>query len=238
MKSKQQPAESNLDAEDVRAFLNQNPEFFVDNSDLLAELTLPHTQGGTISLVEKQVAVLRDRDKKSRAKLDEFMKAAKQNDDIFKKCQFMINGLIEANNQASFLKNLEKGFKRDFKSSAYSLLIFGDEPRQINHFTSIVRKDEAKQYVASLIRSTKPTLGTLRPTEQDFLFRHQSEKVKSAVVLSVRAGREQIALLAIGNSDPNYFRPGMGTMFVHFIADVLARLIPRYITGPAGSSPS
>jgi hypothetical protein len=224
-----------LDADLVRGYLRDNPDFFTQHSDLLAELTLPHSQSGAISLVEKQVAVLRERDKASRVKLDEFIKAAKHNDDIFKKCQFMVLGLIEATDQETFLKNLEKGFKRDFKASAYSLLIFGDQPRQINHFTSVVSKAAAKEYVASLIRSTKPTLGALRPSEQDFLFRHQSEKVKSAVVLSVREGREQIALLAIGNSDPNYFQPGMGTMFVHFIADVLSRLIPRFITGDSES---
>ena len=217
------------DPEAIREYLAQNPDFFVENSDLLTELNLPHGQNGAISLVEKQVSMLRERDKASRVKLDEFLKAAKQNDDIFKKSQFMILGLVESEDQASFLKNLEKGFKRDFKSSAYSLLIFGSEPKQINHFTSVVSKDTAKEYVASLIRSTKPTLGVLRPAEQDFLFRHQSEKVKSAVVLSVREGREQIALLAIGNSDPNYFQPGMGTLFVQFIADVLARLIPRFL---------
>ncbi len=233
MKSEEKSERFKIEDPDlIRDYLREHPSFFEDNTDLLAEINLPHNQGGAISLVEKQVAVLRERDKASRVKLDEFLKAAKHNDDVFKKCQFMILGLIEAEDRAAFLKNLEKGFKRDFKANAYSLLIFGEEPRQVNHFTSIVRKDAAKEYVASLIRSTKPTLGTLRPTEQDFLFRHQSEKVKSAVVLSVREGREQIALLAIGNSDPNYFRPGMGTMFVHFIADVLARMIPRFITGP------
>lgn len=218
------------DPELVRDYLNKHQEFFVDNSDLLAKLDLPHGNNGSISLVEKQVAILRDRDKESRAKLDEFVKTAKHNDDIFKKCQFMILGLMEATDRESLLKNMEKGFKRDFKSSAYSLLIFGDEPKQINHFTNVISRDAAQEYVAPLIRSTKPTLGTLRPAEQDFLFRHQSEKVKSAVVLSIREGREQIALLAIGSSDENYFKAGMGTLFINFIADALARMIPRYLT--------
>lgn len=230
MKQKEQSTDASIeDPVLVRDYLARHPDFFVDNDDLLLTLNLPHGESGAISLVEKQVAMLRERDKSSRVKLDEFLKAAKQNDDIFKKCQFMILGLIEAEDPKAFLKNLEKGFKRDFKSSAYSLLIFGDDPKQINHFTSVVRKETAKEYVAALIRSTKPTLGKLRPTEQDFLFRHQSEKVKSSVVLSVREGREQIALLAIGNSDPDYFRPGMGTVFVQFIADTLARLIPRFL---------
>jgi uncharacterized protein YigA (DUF484 family) len=219
-----------IDESAVTDYLKENPDFFASHSDLLMELNLPHGEGGAISLVEKQVAVLRDRNKETKKKLDTYVNTAKHNDDIFKKCQYMILGLMEAENQESFLKNMEKGFKRDFKSNAYSLMIFGDKPRQINHFTSIVTRESANEYAASLIRSTKPTLGTLRPAEQDFLFRHQSDKVKSAVVMSVREGREQLALLAIGSSDANYFRPGMGTLFIQFIADALARLIPRFLT--------
>ena len=213
----------------IKKYLLENPDFFVENSDLLAELDLPHGESGAISLVERQVSILRERNKDARSQLDEYVKNAEHNDGIFRKCQYMVLGLIEASNQEEFLKNMEKGFKRDFKANAYSLMIFGDQPKQINHFTSIVSRDVAKEYVSSLIRSTKPTLGALRPAEQDFLFRHQSDKVKSAVVLSVREGREQIALLAIGNSDANYFKPGMGTVFISFIADALARLIPRFI---------
>ncbi len=226
-KTKQQ--EHQLDANLVAEYLANNPDFFQDRDALLVELNLPHAPGGAISLVERQVAAMRERNKESKKKLDEYVKVAKQNDDIYKKCQYMILGLVEADSQEAFLKNLEKGFKRDFKSSAYSLIVFGSKPSQVNHFTTIVQKESAKEYVGSLMKSKKPTLGVLRPSEQDFLFRHQSDKVKSAVVMSVRLGRDQIALLAIGSSDAKYFQAGMGTAFVGFIADTLARLIPRFI---------
>ena len=101
------------DPDQIRKYLSQHPDFFVENSDLLTELNLPHGENGAISLVEKQVSMLRERDKASRVKLDEFLKAAKRNDDIFKKSQFMILGLVEASDRDSILKNLEKGFKRD-----------------------------------------------------------------------------------------------------------------------------
>ena len=233
MTAKKQEQEIVIEEAAVEAYLKENPDFFVTHNDLLTEITLPHGESGSISLVERQVSVLRDRNKESRTRLDEYLKTAKHNDDVFKKCQYMILGLIEADDQESFLKNMEKGFKRDFKSNAYSLMIFGDTPRQINHFTSVVTRSSANEFVSSLIRSTKPTLGALRPVEQDFLFSHQSEKVKSAVVMSVLEGREQLALLAIGSSDANYFKPGMGTLFIGFIADALARFIPRFITGPS-----
>ncbi|MCH6573762.1 MAG: DUF484 family protein [Bacteroidetes bacterium] len=36
-------------------------------------------------------------------------------------------------------------------------------------------------------------------------------------------------MLAIGSEDANYFKPGMGTVFIGFVADTLAKLIPKHI---------
>ena len=45
----------------VSDFLRENPDFFVGRDDLLLKLTLPHRRGNAISLVERQVALLRER---------------------------------------------------------------------------------------------------------------------------------------------------------------------------------
>ena len=79
------------------------------------------------------------------------------------------------------------------------------------------------------MKGKKPTLGPLNEAQQAFLFSQQVNPVKSAVVVPVCIGRNPTALLVIGSSDPNYYQSGMGTTFLTFIAEVLARLIPRYI---------
>ncbi len=219
--------ESITDAQ-VAGYLDKHPEFFNQHENLLMNLDLPHQQGKTISLVERQVALLRDRGIESRKKLDEFVQSAKKNNEIFDKCRRLILDLMDADDTDKFFKVLENSFQRDFGCQAYSLIIFSDTPHQINHFTTSVSEMAAREYIGALIRAKQPTLGVLRPMEQDFLFRHQSDKVKSAAVLSVRKNR-QIALLAIGSEDPNYFQAGMGTIFISFIADTLAKLIPRQI---------
>lgn len=214
---------------DVAAYLKANPEFFVEHEHLIDKMTLPHGARGTVSLVEKQVAQLRERQKKTRGQLNAFIASAEQNKEIYDKSRRLVLELISATQSADFFAALEKGLKRDFKCRAYSLIIFGKRPRQINHFTSRVTAESAREFVGALMRGRGPTLGVLRPAEQDFLFRHQSEKVKSAAVLPVRQRNKQLALLAFGNSDPDYFRPDMDTLFISFIADTLATLLPRHL---------
>ena len=50
-----------LEPEQVAAYLQENHHFFEAYPDLLAELSLPHESGGAVSLIERQIAVLRER---------------------------------------------------------------------------------------------------------------------------------------------------------------------------------
>jgi hypothetical protein len=45
--------------------------------------------------------------------------------------------------------------------------------------------------------------------------------------MPIAQGNEVLGMLAIGSFDPDYYRSGMGTMFLTYIADVLTRAIPR-----------
>ncbi|MBL4679769.1 MAG: DUF484 family protein [Pseudomonadales bacterium] len=235
MKAKAKTEAISIDERDVAKYLEKNPEFFTDRQKLLMKLKLPHEKRGAVSLVEKQVSLLRERNLNNKKKLDSFVNTAKANDAIFLNCQKLVLNLLATENKADFFEALEKSFKRDFKSKAYSLIIFDDPPKQINHFTTIVTKAAAKEYVGGLMNNKQPTLGVLRPSEQDFLFRHQSSMVKSAAILPLRFSslgakplkKKKLALLAIGSEDPLYFQAGMGTVFLTFIADVLSAMLPK-----------
>ena len=79
------------------------------------------------------------------------------------------------------------------------------------------------------MQSKAPTLGTLRPMEQDFLFGDQSEKVKSSAVLTIRDKNKYLGMLAIGSSDAEYFTPDMDAIFISFIAETLGKLLPQHL---------
>ncbi len=213
---------------DVAAYLLANPDFFVDRDRLLLKIQVPHKSKGTISLVEKQLDVIRDRQKKTRRQLKEFVENAERNKEIFDKSRKLILSMMAAKQSSEFFAALEKGLKRDFGCKANSLVVFG-KPKQINHFTSRIPAESARKYVGALMQSKVPTLGTLRPREQDFLFQDQSEKVKSAAVLTIRDKNKHLGMLAIGSSDMEYFTADMDTLFINFIAETLGKLLPQHL---------
>ncbi|MEC8804431.1 MAG: DUF484 family protein, partial [Pseudomonadota bacterium] len=84
MNSKASPAgcqsdsEANIISEDqVVDFLRQNPDFFARQDDLLAEISLPHDSGNAISLLERQINILRERGTEARQKLNNLLENAR-----------------------------------------------------------------------------------------------------------------------------------------------------------------
>ena len=47
----------------VKKYLRENPGFFVDNEDFLAEFKIPHQEKGTISLIEKQLEMSKKKER-------------------------------------------------------------------------------------------------------------------------------------------------------------------------------
>ncbi len=223
-----QQSTATMTAESVADYLAEHPHFFNDRDHLLQSMQFSQHGSGTVSLVERQMALLRDRNSSIRARLDEVLEAASRNNEIFDKCRRLVLDLIGSEQPEQFFGALERSFTQDFECTAYSLIVFDETPRQINHFTSVVPESSAVEYVGALMRASEPTLGILRPTEQDFLFRHGSDRVASAAVLAVRSDH-LIALLAIGSDSTNYFKPTLGTLFIGFVADILAVLLPHQI---------
>ena len=78
----------------VMRYLRENPDFFGRHPMLLTDLSLPHDSGEAISLVERQVAILRERNIDMRRRLTHLVGAANTNDTLFEKTRrFTLNML-------------------------------------------------------------------------------------------------------------------------------------------------
>ena len=64
------------DADQVAAYLLLNPDFLESHPQVFEALDVPHPTGGAVSLVERQVAVLRERNRAVTARLDAVIEAA------------------------------------------------------------------------------------------------------------------------------------------------------------------
>src|SRR6218665_2042367 len=172
-----------LDAESVAAYLRQHPEFFVDHEELIPELRIPPLPGEAVSLVERQVKLLRERNIEMRHRLSLLMDVARDNDRLFDKTRRLILDLLDASSLEEVVGAVEDSLRHEFQVPFVSLILFSETPPGVGR---AVTSAEAHQAIGSLLAGGKTTCGVLRPNELEFLFgADEFTQVGSAAVVTL-----------------------------------------------------
>lgn len=215
-------------AEAVADYLRDHPEFFLGRDALLADMVLPHGSEGAISLVERQVQVLRERNDDMRRRLNDLVRNARLNHRIFERTLAITASLIDAADEGEAARLLLEGLRADFDVDAAELHAVdagGLSPR-LTAVLPVTTESAAQDAVGNLMRPGRIICGVLRGSELAFLFGAGAPRIASAAVmpLEVPGGR---LLIALGSSDADHFTPDMGTLFIRFLGDTLARMLRR-----------
>lgn len=212
----------------VADYLRQHPDFFVSQPGLLADLRLPHESGDAISLVERQVSVLRERNMDMRHRLGKLLDNARDNDKLFDKTKRLTLALLEGQDLGDVIDALYYSFDNDFKIHFTSLLLYGNASKVPASAARIVGIGEAREHIGNLIKSNRAVCGSLGDEELLYIFGNNGKAIGSVAVVPLIHGNT-FGLLAIGNRDPQYYRSSMGTLFLSYIGEVLNRVLPRYL---------
>ena len=213
----------------VRQFLRDNPAFLDDNPDILESLSLPHNSGKAVSLVERQVGVMRDRNKEMRNRLDNMLATAHDNDLLFEKTKRLVLNLLEAKNLPAMVETIYDSLGKDFEIDFYSLTLLGDEKSLPRTMARVASVEKANEQVSTLIGSNRAVCGVLREEEMTFLFGEKGLQVGSVAAVPLRYNN-LYGILAIGNADPNFYKSSMGTLFLSYIAEVVNRILPKHLS--------
>lgn len=220
--------DKDITEEDVARYLKAHSGFFLKRDDLLLELELAHPSGEAVSLLERQVSLLRERNMEMRSRLSNLLDNARNNDILFEKTKQLVLALLEAQGLDGIVNSFNRSLISDFKMDFSSLTLFGNPERHRTVVSRMVNVDDAYRRIPGLMKSNNATCGVLRPEELKFLFCEEADHVGSAAVVPLSFG-QPLGIIAIGSRDNEYFRSSMGTLFLGYIAEVLNRLLPRYL---------
>lgn len=214
-----------LEAAEVASFLAANPGFFEQHEELLTSLRLPHQRGDTVSLVERQMALLRERNGEMRQRLSHLMDVARDNDRLFEKTRRLILSLLDSASLDDLVITVEDSLRQDFQVPFVSLILFSDIPAPVGRSVPLA---EAQQALGGLLSGGKSVCGALREHELAFLFgADQASQVGSTALVPLDHQGLQ-GVLAIGSRDPQHYKSSVGTLFLSYIAEVLGRTLPRF----------
>jgi uncharacterized protein YigA (DUF484 family) len=219
-----------IDDDQVRDYLTLHSDFFERHPDMLDHLHVSHSSGSAVSLVEKQVSVLRDRNVEIRKRLNKLTGNAQDNDRLYELTRKLVLTLLEADSLDQLSAAFSQSMRDDFDVEQSSLIVFGD-PTLSTGQCRIDSIEVARENIGGLIRGRSPVCGALRKDELSYLFPTAGD-VGSAAVMPV-CNANELGVIAVGSSDASHYTSDMGTLFLGHVAEVLIRLIPRLLTDGA-----
>ncbi|MEM8981522.1 MAG: DUF484 family protein [Pseudomonadota bacterium] len=236
MTSTQRQSVSNdtaVDASSVAEYLRQHPDFFEQNRSLLNSLTLPHGGGGgTVSLVERQVATLRQKNLKLDRRLRELIEIAQQNDKLSAKIHTLTMELVACDSADAIVARLEEHLRTAFAAEYAVLVVFDDGPLADVALTKrrFVRPLPAASETLAPFRTfldgKRTRCGQIRDAQRVALFGEDGDDIGSAALVPLGTD-PLLGFLAIGNRDRNHFNPAISTEFLTRLGQILSATLHR-----------
>jgi uncharacterized protein YigA (DUF484 family) len=220
---------ADAEEESVSRYLQHNPEFFERHQALLARLRLPHSRGGsTISLVERQIEVMRERHAALEAKLAELVRVARDNDAVAERFHRFARRLLRTGSRQAALNEIEASLRDDFDAFNSVLLLVSETPLEsTQRFVRAIGADDPHlKSFESLFASAKPRCGQVRDSQRDFLFGSDANDIGSVALVPL-GEKGSMGLLALGSTERDRFHPGMSTEFLARMADLIADAVTR-----------
>jgi len=215
--------------DDIVQFLVNRPDFFERHADMLAsvQLTSPHA-GRAVSLLERQVEILRERLRQLELRTAEMIRHGQDNTALLQRLHRWTCGLLAVDAPDALPAAVIEGLQREFDVPMVVLKVWGvDVPWTNAPFAQGV-SDDARSFASSL---PQPYCGA-NPGVEAVQWLPNPAAVASVALLPLRRAAQQPAfgLLVLGSPDARRFQASAGTDFLARIGELaavaLGRLLP------------
>jgi uncharacterized protein YigA (DUF484 family) len=214
-----------MDEDSVAEYLQANPDFFERHDSLLSSMRVPHRAGSAVSLVERQLSTLRQKNLQLEKKLRDLVDVAYSNDALADKVHELATALLAAGSRAQVVTVAEELLRSSFNADHAVLVLFGpDNASEFNKDTRFLRLIERNASEMGSFRtfldSGSARCGLIRDAQRSFLFGPDADEVGSAALIPL-GENAATGFLAIGSRDVDYFHPGKSMDFLSRLGDLL-----------------
>ncbi len=245
---KQKPLEP---IDQVIQYLREYPDFFLHNPNALIALNLDHGCGDAVSLIERQVISLREKNSTLHKQLEDLIKIARENDLLNERMHRLTLALMDANTVDEIYVALYDTLRRDFSADAVSLRLFIDpdsvqlklNPESANELVKTIFlpiADKKLQSFKATLTHERPICGPVQEEYLGYLFGDDSKEIKSTALIPLGANScttidcPYLGILAIGSHDGRCFQANSGTLFLTHLGAIVSRAIYPYIVTKPG----
>lgn len=229
-KSSTHPIASELDDKQIIEYLRHHPDFFLHHLDLLAELELPHDSGAAISLIERQVQLLREQRNQLTQRLENLTENARENEALSEDLHQFMLVLLDADNLDDVFGIVEDYMKTEFDADAIAIrLVSGGLADELEDQKIRILDDEILPAFEKMLMAGSPSCEPLKREQLYYLFGEQAADIASNVVIPLNDEEMIYGLMAIGSTDPERYQPDMGTIFLRRFGEFLTHNLKQFM---------
>jgi uncharacterized protein YigA (DUF484 family) len=175
--------------------------------------------------VERQVDVLRERNREFEVRLKALVDNGRANDALAEKIQRLAAKLIHARSTQLRLAAIESSLREDFGVREF-VIVLGRADAELaaleQRCLRLVAPDDAGLHsFESLFASGRPRCGRVRDSQREYLFPAADTTIGSVALVPLLAGAAP-GLLAIASPDLDHFNPTMSTDYLARIGELIA----------------
>ena len=216
-----------MKSEEIAQYLQDHPQFFEEHAELMSHMVIPHPHGGrTISITERQMLSLRDKNKQLEVKMNELLQFGEENDSISEKMHRLGVAMIAAASFQSVLHTLNFHLRDDFSIPHVALRLWNrpDATEELPEFTEV--SAELQAFAETL---GQPYCGSTSGFETSSWFGEASRQIRSQALIAMRNGGGTIGMIALGSEDAQRFYAGMGTLYLERLGEMASAALARVL---------
>ena len=220
---------SSVSEQQVVDYLREHPEFFNLHPVLLTEMEIPHDTGTAVSLIERQVYVLRNKNSHLENKLRELVVLARENEQLSRSILQLVINLIGSEDLEDLLRAVVDALRHEFQVDFATVRLLTDDSHLYKHSPQwyVDERDDQLDSFRSALQANRPICGRLSQEQIAYLFPEHTEEVKSAALIPLVSG-DILGYIGLGGQHEDRFHPGMGTTFLTQISELVSAAICQY----------
>ena len=227
--SAEKPASEATDESAVIQYLKDHPAVLMEYPQVFSTLAIPHQTGGATSLVERQLKLLREENQQLRAKIDELVTIARDNEELNQRFHRLALELMSTEHLHDVLSLVQDQVQTFFYTDyvCFRFLPNVSEAGNVLDGLHIDADSDILERIRPWIEARKPICGERDENVIRELF-GDDMRIASCAFIPLYHTRD-LGLLCLGSISSERFGPTMGTIFLQHLGELVSNRLKNLL---------
>lgn len=204
------------------SMIRENTDILQRHPELLAVIDVPHETGKAVSLIERQVSVLREKSQAQDSRLCELMDVARDNERLAQSRHRLALNLLSARDLDDVVSIVLDVLSNELAADYAVVKLFSTDVQRIEQSSGLFVDSSENKLTAfkTMLEHKNTVCGKATKEQKEFLF-EDADSVKSVAIIPLVSGAN-LGLIGLGSNDIDRFNPSMGTDFLSQVGELIS----------------